>query len=299
MWDVIFIFCLFPVLITLLIPNFLLPLYIWLFLFIYSISSFPDSKRYSDKSGADAFGEAVLYIIISIIIISLIIRIVASLIIILVNKNKNQQEPKTSFDKLVEQINFIAYGILSGYYLALFLTNFLEYYRPAWQAYLIFLLTTIFFLTVSKFTNKYSGYIRYSSFKYLAYFCSSLSIIMLAVVISSFSFSVFASVETHKTVNRYADRQTEYCIQAEINTWLDLTPITTWRKRSGEWGPSGYHAVLVIQHNNVADLYNWSYKLRKWDYITTGFQPSSFASPSSLRCTLKHDYIKTIPFLLP
>ena len=67
------------ILIIFLIPRLYLGLYIWCFLVLYSIFSFPGSQRYMDKSGPDAFGEAILYMITLIVISSIIIRVAITL----------------------------------------------------------------------------------------------------------------------------------------------------------------------------------------------------------------------------
>ncbi len=86
----------------------------------------------------------------------------------------------------------------------------------------------------------------------------------------------------------------------EIDTWLDLTPLTTWNKSSGNWGAAKNHAILVIKTpNNEADLYNWSYKVKTWKYKTKGFKPDAFARPSSLECILEKDFSAKIPFIIP
>ena len=252
-----------------------------------------------DKSVANAFGESILYIITSIVILSIIIRVAITLIIILFNKSKINNKQQSTQSKSVNKITFIAYGILSGYYISLFLTDFLENYQPAWEAYSIFIITITLFFLLSKLIQKHSRYARYFLLKNLYLFFLSLYLVMIAVIITSFSFSILAMGETNKIVRKYKNQNVKYCIQPKIDTWLDLTPLTTWNKRLGDWGPATNHAVLVIQNSNTTELYNWSYKLRKWDYLTTGFSLSSFSSPSSLRCILDSKYSKILPFLFP
>ena len=255
-----------------------------------------------DKSGADAFGEAILYRFNFTVISSIIVRLIITLTILLFNSNTTNDTQKSTESKLINKITFIAYGILSGYYISLFLTDFLENYQPAWEAYSFFIIIITFFFLFSQLIKKYSRHERYFWLKNLYLFFSSLSLVMGAVIVTSFSFALFAMTETNKIVRKYKNQNIQHCIQPKINTWLDLTPVTTWNKRSGDWGPATNHAVLVIKNSQTfnLNLYNWSYKSRKWEYLTTGFSPSSFSrSPSSLRCTLDSQYSKKLPFLFP
>lgn len=279
-------FDLFPLLLlflatSLLIPRLCLWLYIWFFLVLYAIFSFPNSYRYTDKSGPDAFGEAILYLVVLVIIISIAIRLLIILLFSLSNRDRSNRSP-TELSLSIGKITFIAYGILSGYYIFLFLTYFLEGYQPAWEAYSILIIVILLFLILFRESKKYLKYHRFQYLRSLNLFFLSLSLIIGFLAISSFIFASIAFIQTNKLITKYSDRNVRVCIQPKIDTWLDLTPLTTWNKRGRVWGATTNHAVLVIQISNETKLYNWSYKLRKWDYLTTGFLPSSFKSPSSL-----------------
>jgi hypothetical protein len=285
--------------ITFLIPRRYFALYIWCFLVLLTIFYFPNSMRYTDRGVADDFGEAVFHIFTSLVFFSIMIRTALILGRVLMIKN-NQNNRQTSIEfKLISRITFIAYGILAAYHICLFFTNVLEGERPAWKAYSIVALITILIFKFFQFNKNYSKSQRNVWIKNLHFFGYTLYLTIIPLVILSFSFSIFALIETNKIVKKYAeksdDREVKYCIQKKLDAWLDLTPLTTWNKPYATTN----HAVLVIQTSNVTDLYNWSYKLRRWEHITSGFSSSSFSNPSSLECILDRNYSKTLPFLFP
>ena len=283
--------------IALLIPRLYLWLYIWFLLVLYAIFSFPSSYRHGDKSIAESFGEAILYFLVLGIIISIVIRLLSILVFFFLNRDKSNRPP-TESSSSIDEITFIAYGNLSGYYIFLFLTSFLKGYQPAWEAYCILIAIIVFFFTLSWGSKKYLKYHKYKNLRSLNLFFLSLSLIVAFLAINSFLYTPIALKQTNKIIDKYSDRNLQYCIQPKLDTWLDLTPLTRWNKGS-DWGATTNHAVLVIKTLNGTKLYNWSYKSRKWDYLTTGFFPSSFNSLSSLGCVLERNYSKEIPFLFP
>lgn len=275
-------------------------LLLWLFISSLTIFYFPSSQPYTDKGVADAVGEAILYIIVLTIIISFSIWIII-IIINIINSPKKSNQEKSIEVKIFNQIILVAYGLLLGFWIFLFFAKFLEEYQPAWEAYIIVALFSILFLFLFRNIKKHQKYCKHTQQKQIDFFAYSLLTTIISLLIISFSFSIIAIAETKKIVQQYQDREIKYCIQnLELNTWLDLTPLVAWKKATIDWGAGINHAVLVIQtSNSIPDLYNWSYKLKTWDYSTKGFKPSAFTSPSSLKCVLKKDYINKIPFIIP
>ncbi len=193
------------------------------------------------------------------------------------------------------------YGVLFGLWTFLFLTDFLERYRPAWEAYTIVVLFSLLFPVLLNFLEKYIGAKRYIRKQQIPWFVYSFWVAIMSLLVVSFSFAATAMIQTKKTIEKYAGLDAKYCIQyTNIDTWLDLTPLTTWNKSSGNWGATKNHAILVVKTPKTpAHLYNWSYKSKKWEYITTGFKPDAFTSPSYLECNLEKDFSAKIPFINP
>ena len=116
------------------------------------------------------------------------------------------------------------------------------------------------------------------------------------IFIGTFSIVLFLLLQTR------SDRNIKHCIQSDrkpLETWLYLSPLTAWNKPNEIFGAGWRHAVLVIDKNNEYTLYHWSYKLRKWEFTSVGFEPGAFTIPDSLECTPKKDYWRNLPFLFP
>ncbi|GAB4538046.1 MAG: hypothetical protein Tsb0014_27340 [Pleurocapsa sp.] len=274
---------------------------LWLFILFLTYFYFPSSQPYADRGVADSFGEAILYMFVMAMTIFFGIWILIVIINEIINSSKKKTQEKLMVIQILNQTLLTGYGILLGFWIFLFFTNLLEEYQPAWEAYIIAILFIILFLSFFKVIKNNRKYRKYIVQNKIYFFTYSLLVTIIFSLIISFSFSIIANIETKKVVQQYPDKEIKYCIQnLEMNTWLDLTPLVTWHKPTGYWGAGTNHAILVVQSfNDKPDLYNWSYKLRKWDYNTKGFKPSAFTSPSSLRCILKEDYIHKIPFIFP
>jgi hypothetical protein len=292
----------FIVIITFLIPREYLGLYVWI-ITIFLISIWASIRTPEIEEGISAtLGREIIFLYMIIVVVCIIVRIAITFLKILINnKNNSNNSNQLTEIKFLSEITLIAYGILSAFFLYLFFTNFLERYQPAWEAYSIVLTTTLFVFGCSYLIKNNYLFQRYAFIKNLHFFGYALCFAMMPLVITSFSFSIIAVIETNKIIRQYEKQEIKYCIQGrEMQTWLDLTPLTTWNKSTGSpYSPGKNHAVLVIQTSNMTHLYNWSYKLRRWEYLTTGFKPSSFNSPSSLECVLNSNYSKTLPFLFP
>jgi hypothetical protein len=268
-------------LVSFFIPRILFPLYIWVLLVCYSLYSFPSSYRYMDKSGADAFGEASLYLYLIELVASVFIRLSIILVFFLREQIKQTYRANHESYGLVNQITFGAYGILAGYYFYLWLTDFLEDYQPAWEAYLIAILIILLLFLASRLLQRFRNR-TLAMLKYLSLFVLCSSWMLGLLTFSSYGYALVAKRQTEKIVRESPQQDNSYCIQPRISTWLDLTPLTKWNKRSRDWGAGKNHAVLVIQSSKNPELHNWSYKQRKWDYLASEFIPNSFDSPSEL-----------------
>lgn len=156
-----------------LIPN--RPLFgslLWMFLFILTIFYFPSSQTYVDKGVADAFGEAILYLLVMAILIGFGAWTIIKIIIDLISSPRKISKEDTKFFKKFNQIIFTAYGFLLGFWIFLFSADFLENYQPAWEAYVIAFLFDIFFLLlfiIVKNHSKCSKYIQQYQIHFLAY----------------------------------------------------------------------------------------------------------------------------------
>ncbi|MDJ0588486.1 MAG: hypothetical protein QNJ72_00635 [Pleurocapsa sp. MO_226.B13] len=84
-----------------------------------------------------------------------------------------------------------------------------------------------------------------------------------------------------------------------MKSWLYLTPLTAWNKPSGDRGAGLRHAVLVVEKQNKYTLYHWSYRLRKWEFTSAGFEPGAFIIPDSLKCKPEKNYWGNLPFVFP
>ncbi len=254
---------------------------LWLFLAFWTLFYFPISRSYVDRGVADDFGEAIIYLIALPIAISILVWVV--FIIANALKSDRHLEDRKELPELISinKIILFMYGALLGVWTFLFFTDFLERYQPAWEAYTIVALFSFLFPVLLNFLEKYIKVKRYIRQQQIPWFIYSFWVAIVSLLAISFSFASTAMIQTEKTIERYAGLDAKYCIQyMNISTWLDLTPLTTWNKPSGIWGAAKNHAILVIKTpNSPAHLYNWSYKFKKWKYITTGFKPDAFTSP--------------------
>ena len=289
MLEFLFIFSLVSSFITFAIPRYLFPLYIWLLLVLYSFYSFPSSYPYRDKSVGESIGEVILSILTVITVIIVVIRL---LIIWGVFQNKkNTDFPKLtkSYNRRMSQISLSAYGVLLGYYFYLFITSIFRGFQPASIVYLLVMGLVLFTTSTSIQGLKFTSTNHLKDWWLLGV---GTSFACGLLIFASLSYAGIVRGQTYKLLQEY-DRQTiSYCIQPKISSWLDLTPLTRWNKRSGNRGAGQNHAVLVIQTPGSAELYNWSYKQRRWDHLISGFRPDSLISPSKLRCDLDPKYFE-------
>jgi hypothetical protein len=310
--DVLTLIFMLP-LVSFFIPRTLFPLYIWLLLVCYSLYSFPSSHPYMDKSLGDTLGEAFLDFFLLVLVVSVLIKLSIILVFFLREQIKQTYRANHESYGLVNQITghtssavqrrsqpltFGAYGILAGYYFYLWLTDFLQDYQPAWEAYLIVIVIILLLFLASRLLQRFRNH-TFALLKYLSLFVLCSSWMLGLLTFSSYGYAAIAKKQTEKIVRESPQRDNSYCIQPKISTWLDLTPLTKWNKRSRDWGAGKNHAVFVIQSSKNTELHNWSYKQRKWDYLASEFIPNSFDSPSELRCNLDSNYLKNTPFLFP
>ncbi len=274
---------------------------LWLFLAFWTLFYFPISRPYVDRGVVDDLGEAIIYLIAFPIAIGILVWVI--FIIANIFKSDRHLEDREELPELIliNKIILFMYGVLFGVWTFLFFADFLERYHPAWEAYIIVALFSLLFPVLFNFLEKYIKAKRYIREQQIPWFIYSFWAAIMSLLVISFSFASTAMIQTKKTIERYAGLDTKYCIQyMNIDTWLDLTPLTTWNKSSGDWGAAKNHAILVVKTpNSPAHLYNWSYKSKKWEYITTGFKPGASASPSSLECNLEKDFVVKIPFIIP
>jgi hypothetical protein len=285
-------------LVSFFIPRILFPLYIWLLLVCYSLYYFPSSYPYRDKSLGDSLGEAFLEFYALVLVVSVLIRLSIILVFFLMEQRNKTSRIEYDSDRLLNQITFGAYGILAGYYFYLWLTDFLQDYQPAREAYLIAILIILLLFLVSRWLQRFRNR-TLALLKYLSLFVLCSSWMLGLLTFSGYGYAAIAKRQTEKIVRESPQRDNSYCIQPKISSWLDLTPLTKWNKGSRGGGAGGNHAVLVIQSFENTELHNWSYKQRKWDYLASEFIPDSFNSPSELRCNLDSNYLKNTPFLFP
>ena len=142
-------------LVSLVIPRAYLALYIWLLLVFYWLYSFPTSYPYTDKSLSYTLGEAFFYLYTLVLVASVLIRLSIILGLFLIEQTRTTSTTNNKSDPIVNQITFGAYGILAGYYLYLWLTDFLQYYQPAWEAYVITILIILLLFLASHFARRF------------------------------------------------------------------------------------------------------------------------------------------------
>ena len=228
-------------------------MYLWLFLAFWTLFYFPISRSYVDRGVADDFGEAIIYIIafpIAINILVWVVFIIANVLKVAnVLKGDRHLEDREELPELIliNKIILFMYGVLYGVWTFLFFADFLERYRPAWEAYTIVVLFSLLFPVLLNFLEKYIGAKRYIRKQQIPWFIYSFWIAIMSLLVVSFSFAATAMIQTKKTIEKYAGLDAKYCIQyMNIDTWLDLTPLTTWNKPSG--------SSNLIQKNLIINL---------------------------------------------
>ena len=259
---------------------------------VWTILLFPLNRPYVDAGFeffADIFVIGVNFI--------LIMAIVSLAIIRLLNKQDRQ---KTGNTKLLKFLSSLAYGILAAYYSFLLFTDFWHDYQPAWQAYVTILAGVIVDIVSGFLLRHYAErHILFYKLKDLSVFIYSFASSMIIILVANLIFPIAAIQQTKKIIRKIGGRDTKYCIQSNrkpINSWLHLTPLTAWNKPNGSQGAAIRHAVLVVEKHNKHILYHWSYKFRKWEFTSVGFEPDAFLVPSSLECTPEIDYLNKLPF---
>ena len=259
---------------------------------LWSIFLFPWNRPYVDAHW-DFYGELIIAGINFFIIIQ-----IAFLLIIRLFEKKEHQKPKNI--QTLNFLSFTAYGILAAYFSFLFFTDLWYSYRSPWQAYTnitaVVITATLPCLLISKYADRYRFF---SKLKDLSVFIYSFAGSIIIILFANLIFPIIARQEVKKAIQEIGDRHTKYCIQSNrkpINSWLSLTPITTWNKPNGSRGAGRRHAVLVIENNDLHTLYHWSYKLRKWEFTSEGFEPGAFAIPSALKCIPELNYSDKLPF---
>lgn len=233
-------------------------LYLGLVFALFAIFYFPTNKSYLNRSVADDFGEAIFYLITIPLLISILVWIIFIIANILKSNHRLQKQEKLPELILLNKIVLFSYGAFFGVWTFLCFTNLLERYHPAWEAYAIVAIFVLFYLLIFDFFKRPIKVKRYIHKQLIFWFIYSYCIAILFLLLISFSFASIAAFETRKIIKRYTGLNAEYCIQyMKIDTWLDLTPLTTWNKPSRTWGATTNHAILVVKTpNNAAHLYN-------------------------------------------
>ena len=219
-------------------------LYLWLFLAFWTVFYFPVSRPYVNPGLADTFGEAVVYLI----TLPIAISILPWMIFIILNKiisprySKKEKLPEL---RLANVVILFLYSVLLCLWTFLFFTDVLKGYHSAWEAYIILTLFSLLFPSLLKLSTKYIRVKRYIQDRQIPWFIYSFCIANLSLLLFSFGFASTARTQTKKTIERYAKLDAKYCIQyMKIDTWLDLTPLTTWNKGSIYRGAGINHAIL-------------------------------------------------------
>lgn len=258
----------------------------------WTIVLFPFNKPYVDAD-FDFFGGLIIHSTNLALFIGM-----GGVIIIRLHKNRGI----STINRRVKFLSFSYYGMLSAYFGYLFLTDLWHDYRPPWQAYSVTFIGAFFIIIFLLFKTYRDKYIIKTRIKDLFIFSYSFATSIIAILISSLIFPILAINETKKVIEDYGADNIKHCIQANrkpLETWLSLSPLTAWNKPNKIFGAGLRHAVLVIDKNNEYILYHWSYKLRKWEFTSVGFEPKAFAVPGYLGCTPKENYGNNLPFLFP
>lgn len=262
----------------------------------WTIVLFPFNRPYIDAD-FDFFGNLIIYSTNFTLFIAM-----GGVIIIRLFKSRHKHRESSAINKRGKFLSFVSYGILAAYFGYLFLTDFWHGYQPAWQAFCVIFIGAISSVIFLRLQARSDKHIR-DWIKDLFISVYSFAASIIAIFLGSLMFPILAIEETQKVIEHHGDRNLKHCIQSDrkpLETWLYLSPLTAWNKPNGNFGGTGLrHAVLVIDKNNEYILYHWSYKLRKWEFISVGFEPGAFTVPDSLECTPKKDYWRNLPFLFP
>ena len=263
---------------------------------IWSIFLFPFNRPYVDVHFD--FSEIIIYSANLALFIGMVGVIVTRL-----RENHHKHRERSAINKRGKFLSSVSYGILAAYFSYLFLTDLWHGYQPAWQAYSVILIGAFCAIVFTLFQTYRDEHIR-DWIKDLFTSIYSFAAATIAIFLSNLIFPILAIEETKKVIEHHGDRNLKHCIQSDrkpLETWLYLSPLTAWNKPNGNFlGGAGLrHAVLVIDKNNEYILYHWSYKLRKWEFTSVGFEPGAFTVPDSLQCTPKKDYWRNLPFLFP
>ena len=262
---------------------------------IWSIVLFPFNRPYVDVH-FDFIGEWIIYSSSLALFVGMVGVIITRLL-----KNHHKHRERSAINKRGKFLSFVSYGILAAYFGYLLLINLWHGYQPAWQAYSVILIGAFCAIVFTLFQTYRDEHIR-DWIKNLFISVYSFVVLIITILAGSLIFPILAIEETKKVIEHHGDRNIKYCIQSDrkpLKTWLYLSPLTAWNKPNEIFGAGLRHAVLVIDNNNEYILYHWSYKLRKWEFTSVGFEPGAFTVPDSLECTPKKDYWRNLPFLFP
>lgn len=303
--------------ITFFVPKQFLNLYInWcviLAIWTYTEAIKIPYKRFSGLSD-DIFWMNFIMVFLAILIKIVFVHIINQ-------KNNLRKRANNKLLTITRKINdyaftftFIVYGLLAAYLLNLFHGDMFAGYQPAYQAYLISVISIIFFAI---FTNLVTTAARYDGFMnfeiYLRVFSYSLCVAMSALLIFSLSFPKLIIKETKEIIKTTFNKNPAYCIQMltsdnreryqSLTTILDLSPLTMQSKaRPGSifgWGKPYFHALLIVKKQNDTYLYNWSYKQKKWNYLKPGFAKRASIDRPEIICTPRQNYLQQIPSIFP
>lgn len=261
---------------------------------IWSIVLFPLNRPYVDVR-LD-FSELIIYSVNLALIVGM-----GGVIVIRLLKNHHRHRERSAFNKQGKFLSFSAYGILAAYFCYLFSTDFWHEYQPAWQAYSVIFIGAFLIIIACLLLQTYRFKHQKTWIEDLFTSIYSFAISTIVILVSNLIF-LSAIKETNKIIESHGDRNIKHCIQAgrkPLETWLYLSPLTAWNKPNEIFGAGVRHAVLVVEKNNEYILYHWSYKLRKWEFTSVGFEPGAFTVPDSLECTPKENYWSELPFLFP
>ena len=262
---------------------------------IWSIVLFPFNRPYVNVRFD--FSELIIYSTNLALFVGM-----GGVIVIRLQKNHHKHRERSAFNKQGKFLSFSAYGLLAAYFGYLFLTDIWHDYRPAWQAFCVTFIGAFLAIVFRLFQTHSDEQIRETWIKDLFTSGYSFAASIILILVSNLIFPILAIKETKKVIEDRGDRNIKHCIQTNrkpLETWLYLSPLTAWNKPNEIFGAGLRHAVLVIDKNNEYILYHWSYKLRKWEFTSIGFEPGAFTVPDSLECTPKENYWSNLPFLFP
>jgi hypothetical protein len=224
-----------------------------------------------------------------------------------------------NFFNLIKYFTAAVYGLLAAYYLYLFLGDIFAGYQPTFIFYLIIFVCIGSLIYIATFSNLAKQLNQFKVYKrYLQFFSYSLCGIISALLIFSLSIPPIVVKATNMLIKQselsISKTNLEYCIQIrtslwsreryqEIETLLDLSPLTMQSKAdigsSYGWGKPYFHGMLIVQKHSLTNLYNWSYKQRKWSYLEPGFAKRASIDEPSIVCTPKSNYLQQIPWIFP